>query len=199
MKQRDVDVLEEDLVYDGFFQIKTFRLRHTLFAGGWSETIRRELFLRDPAVGVLLYDPWRDELVLVEQFRIGLLPSGQEPWIVELVAGIVEPGESVRAVGTREALEETGCPVDRLEPIADYFTSPGGSCERFHLFCGRVRAEGAGGIFGLPHEGEDIRALVLSFERAMALLAAREIDNAHTLIALQWLQSNRQRLREAWT
>ena len=143
MKQRDVDVLEEDLVYDGFFQIKTFRLRHTLFAGGWSETIRRELFLRDPAVGVLLYDPWRDELVLVEQFRIGLLPSGQEPWIVELVAGIVEPGESVRAVATREALEETGCPVDRLEPIADYFTSPGGSCERFHLFCGRVRAEGA--------------------------------------------------------
>lgn len=199
MGDREVQVLAEDLVYDGFFQLKTYRLRHTLFAGGWSAPLSRELFLREPAVGVLLYDPWRDEVVLVEQFRIGLLPSGREPWIIELVAGIVEPGESPREVAQRESLEETGCPVDQLELIADYFTSPGGSCEQFYLYCGRVRADGAGGIFGLPHEGEDIRALVLSFERAIALLAEGRINNAHTLIALQWLQLHRERLRESWS
>lgn len=198
MTERDYQVLDEELSFDGFFRIKTLNLRHTLFAGGWSSPLRRELFMRDSCVGVLLYDPDRDELVLVEQFRVGLLPSGRDPWVLELVAGIIEPGESAQQVARRESVEESGCVISELLTIAEYFSSPGGSSEFFHLYCGRVKSEGAGGIYGLAHEGEDIKAQVFSFDDAMALVAKGKINNAHTLIALQWLQLNKRDVQRQW-
>jgi ADP-ribose pyrophosphatase len=198
MPQRDYQVIEEELSFDGFFRIKTLNLRHTLFAGGWSPPLRRELFLRDACVGVLLYDPDRDELVLVEQFRVGLLPSGRDPWVLELVAGIIEPGESAEQVARRESVEESDCTISELLTIAEYFSSPGGSSEFFHLYCGRVSSDGAGGIYGLAHEGEDIRAQVFGFDDAMALMASGKINNAHTMIALQWLQLNKRDVQRQW-
>lgn len=198
MPERDYQVLDEELSFDGFFRIKTLNLRHTLFAGGWSSPLRRELFMRDECVGVLLYDPDRDELVLVEQFRVGLLPSGRDPWVLELVAGIIEAGESAQQVARRESVEESGCAISELLTIAEYFSSPGGSSEFFHLYCGRVNSEGAGGIYGLAHEGEDIRAQVFSFDDVMALMASGKINNAHTLIALQWLQLNKRDVQRQW-
>jgi len=198
MPKRDYQVLHEELSFDGFFRIKTLNLRHTLFAGGWSPPLRRELFERDTCVGVLLYDPDRDELVLVEQFRVGLLPSGNDPWVLELVAGIIEPGETAQQVARRESLEESGCVISELLTIAEYFSSPGGSSEFFHLYCGRVNSDGAGGIYGLENEGEDIRAHVFSVDDAMALMASGKINNAHTLIALQWLQLNKRDVQRQW-
>lgn len=201
---QDVEIIEDRIAYEGFFTIRQLKLRHRLFAGGWGTPLSRELFQRRDAVGVLLYDPVQDAVALVEQFRIGALRrrtghgEAPGPWLLELVAGLIDSDETPLEVGRREAVEEAGCEIAELEPICNYFSSPGGSNEFFYLYCGRCDLTRAGGIHGLAEEGEDIRVHVLPVERAFALLADNGIGNAHTLIALLWLQSHRQRLREQW-
>ncbi len=192
---RDVEVGEQKIAFNGFFRLETLKLRHRLFAGGWGGWLRREVFIRRPAVGVLLIDRARRELVLVEQFRPGALLAGESPWLLEIVAGIVEPGETPEDVARREALEEAGCAVGELIPICDYLSSPGGSSERLILFCAEVEAPASGGIFGLEEEGEDIRLHVIGWDQAYQLLADGEINNAAAVIALQWLQLNEDRFQ----
>ena len=196
--QQDVEVLEERAAFRGFFEVREYRLCHRLFGGGWGKIITRELFVRGSAVGVLLFDPWRDEVLLVEQFRAGALPWSRSPWMVELVAGIVERGESPEEVAQREAKEEANLTADRLEFVANYFSSPGGSDEYLHLYCGRVDLTHAGGVFGLAEEGEDIRAFTLPTAELFERLDRHEIDNAHTLIAVQWLRHHHARLCKEW-
>ena len=198
----DVKVTHRSTGYRGFFSIDTIRLRHRLYAGGWSEEFERELFARDPAAGVLLYDPDRDEVVLVEQFRVGLLPDaesdGISPWALEIVAGIIDAGENAEELAYREAREEAGCTITDLIRITDYYNSPGGSTERISLYCGRVDASAAGGIHGLPEENEDIRVHVLSSQDAWAALQAGRMNNAMAIIAMQWLMMNLQSVRQRW-
>lgn len=202
MKQldlNDVQLLESKVAYQGFFQIKTLTLKHRLFAGGWSPSISRELFERGDAVGVLLYDPERDQVALVEQFRIGSYMRNDNPWMLELVAGIIEEGESPQQVAERESIEEADCTLEALEPIAGYYSSPGGTSEYFTLFCGKVNMDGVGGIHGLEEESEDIRVHVFSLADALLKLQEGVINNAHTIIALQWLQLNRSWIVEKWS
>ncbi|RDE24080.1 ADP-ribose diphosphatase [Motiliproteus coralliicola] len=194
----DIELLQTERVYDGFFKLDRVQLRHRLFDGGWSDPLTRELFVRDDAVCLLPYDPVRDQVLLIEQFRVGALQDPSSPWLLELVAGIVEPGETVEQVALREAEEEAGLSVQRLEPICCYHVSPGGSQEQIHLLCGQIDSRDQGGIFGLAHEGEDIRALVVSRKEAFAAVTEGRINNAATLIALQWLQMNHQRLQQLW-
>lgn len=194
---RDVEVLTEEAVHDGFFPVRRLRLRHRLFAGGWSRPLQRELILRRDAVGLLPYDPVRDCVVLVEQFRVGALRDPESPWLLELVAGLVEPNETLEAVALREAQEEAGLQVMALERIAAYYSSPGGSSERFTAFCGRVDA-GQGGLFGLAEEGEDIRSQVIPVAELDAWLDQGRIRNVHTFAAVQWLLRHCERLRRQW-
>ncbi len=189
-----LEILHREVVFQGFFRMERLQLRHGLFAGGMSPPLTRELFERGTAAAVLLYDPRRDEVVLVEQFRIGALEAPRGPWLVEVVAGIVEPGETPEGVVRREAVEEAGCTVRALHPICNYLVSPGGTSERIALFCGEVDAEGVGGLHGLAHEGEDIRVLPVPRAHALAWLEEGVIDNASTVIALQWLELHRPRL-----
>ncbi len=194
-----VDPLAKRTVYNGYFRIDRYRLRHKRFAGGWSEEITREVFERGHAAVVLPYDPQRDAVVLIEQFRIGAYAAGLDPWLIETVAGVIEPGEAPERVARREAEEEAGCAVTALEPIGRILPSPGGCSEILSLFCGRVDAAGPGGVYGLAQEQEDIRAFTLSREAALERLAKGEILNAHTVIVLQWLALNHRRLRRIWT
>ncbi len=157
------------------------------------------MFERGHATVVLPYDPARDAVVLIEQFRIGAYAAGIGPWLIEPVAGIVEAGETPEAVARREAIEEAGCELAELEPIATVMPSPGGCSEILHLFCGRVDSEGVGGIHGLEHEHEDIRAFVLPLDDALKRMAMSEYNNASTVITLQWLALNRRRLKKMWS
>ena len=194
----DYRILTHEVAYQGFFRIERFRLRHQLFAGGWTEELIRELFERGHAAAVLPYDPALDELVLVEQFRIGALQAPGGPWLLEIVAGIIDPGEQPEQVVRREAVEETGLTLGETEFICDYLVSPGGTSERIALFCGRVDASDAGGIHGLEAEGEDIRVSRVSYEQATEMLASGRLNSASAIIAMQWLMLNRTRLREQW-
>mgnify|MGYP002177115025 FL=1 len=158
----------------------------------------RELILRPRAVGVLLFDPAQQQVVLVRQIRVGMLDEGQNPWLLELVAGMVESGEEPIEVAARESLEEANTKPQDLLQICEYYNSPGISNERITLFCGRVDSTQAGGIFGLDAEHEDIEVVVLSLADALAKVASGEINNAMSIIALQWLQLNQPMLEESW-
>lgn len=196
--RRDVEVLARETVFQGYFRVDRYTLRHRLFAGGWSRPIRRELFERGHAAAVLPYDPQRDRVLLIEQFRIGPYAHGGSPWQIEIVAGILHDGESPAELARREALEEAGCVLSsELLPVAAYYMSPGAVSEHMTLFCALTDLADAGGIHGLEDEDEDIRVHVPSFDEAMAWLAAGRIQNSPAIIALQWLALHRSRLRVA--
>lgn len=195
--RQDVRVLEQANLYEGFFKMDRLRLSHRLYQGGWSEPVERELFIRSDAVNVLLYDPWRDCVALVEQFRIGALAE-DSPWMLEPVAGIVEAGETPEGVAIREAEEEAGAKILALEPIHHYHVSPGGSQEKVHLFCGKVDSTGLGGYHGLAEENEDICLQVMSREEALQAMSEGLTNNAAALLSLQWLQMNWAKLQEEW-
>ncbi|HXU58274.1 MAG TPA: ADP-ribose diphosphatase [Verrucomicrobiae bacterium] len=195
---KDIEILDKSEQYKGYFRINRYRLRHRLYAGGWSGELQRELFERGHAVGVLPYDPAADSVVLIEQFRIGALVAGMGPWLTEVVAGIIEEGEAPEEVARRETREEAGIEVMDLMPICRYLVSPGGSSESVILFCGRVDSRGAGGIHGLAAEHEDIKVDVVPYAEAMRRLEEGDFTNAISIIALQWLALHRGRVRAAW-
>jgi ADP-ribose pyrophosphatase len=194
-----VEILDKTVCYNGFFRLERYRLRHRLFSGAWSRVLTRELFERGHAAAVLPYDPALDVVVLVEQFRIGAIAAPGSPWLLEIVAGVIDhAGERPEDVVRREAVEEANCQIQELIHIYDYFVSPGGTSERISLFCGKVDAAGAGGLYGLAAEEEDIRVIVVSFAEAIEQLQAGKINSAAPIMALQWLQLNHDQLRARW-
>jgi ADP-ribose pyrophosphatase len=195
---RRIEVLEREVVFDGFFKLVRYRLRHGLFKGGLSPILERELFDRGHAAVVLPYDPEREAVVLVEQFRLGALEPGGDPWLLEPVAGIIEPGETPAEVALREAREEAGLELLELVPVGSYFPSPGASSEICVAYVARVDARGAGGLFGLVDHGEDVRAHVVPLATALAWLEDGGLRVASTLITLQWLALHRAELRARW-
>ncbi|WP_353979367.1 NUDIX domain-containing protein [Salinicola endophyticus] len=191
----DVERVETELIYDGFFALEKRRLRHRLFNGGWSETVDREVHVRRDAVGVLLYDPALDRVVLVEQIRAGALDDARSPWKLEPVAGLVEAGESPAEVARREAQEEAGCEIDELIELHRYYPSPGACTEQVTMFCGLIDSSGLGGVHGLDTEHEDILVHVMPFPEAWDRLMAGDLDNAMALIGFHWLARERAGLR----
>lgn len=194
----NLEIIEKTVCYKGFFSIARLRLRHRKYDGEWSDVLTREIFERGHAVAVLPYDPVRDEVVLIEQFRVGALDFPASPWLIEIVAGIIDEGESAEGVAHREMAEEAGCVIEQLEHVCDYLVSPGGTTESTVLYCGRVDTTEAGGVHGLADEGEDIKVSVVTFEEAVALLNSGRINSASPIIALQWLILNRNRLQREW-
>ena len=196
--KNDVEIIARETLYSGFFSMELYRFRHRLFNGEMSGEIRREIFERGHAAVLLPFDPVRDEVVLVEQIRIAAYDVSASPWLLEMVAGMIEEGESVEDVARREALEEAGLVVGRTKPVLSYLASPGGTSERLSIMVGEVDATTAEGIHGLADENEDIRVHVVSREQAYQWVEEGKIDNAASVIALQWLQLHYQTLRNEW-
>ncbi len=199
MVNKKIEILDQQVCYDGFFRLDRYQLRHELFAGGMSPPLMRELFKRDHAVAALLYDARLDRVVLVEQFRIGALDRAEGAWMLETVAGIVETGESFEEVVQREAVEEAGCQVGELIKLYDFYPAPGGSSERIALYLASTDASQAGGIHGLDHEGEDIKVHVMSLETALKAIETGQVDSSYTIMALQWLAMNRATVQQQWS
>ena len=199
MTREDVEVIDDLTVYDGIFRVRRYRLRHRRFDGGWTGVLTREVFERGLAVAVLPYDPVRDIVVMIEQFRVGAFAAGRPAWMTEIVAGIVEAGEAEEAVAHRELAEESGLTALDLRPIATFMPSPGALVESVSVYCARVDSTHAGGLHGVADEGEDIRVRRVPAAEALAELDAGHVDNAITLVALQWLARHRERLRADWS
>jgi ADP-ribose pyrophosphatase len=196
--KKQFEILGKEVVYPGFFRMEKYRLKHTLFAGGWSAEISRELFMRGNCVAVLLYDPHADKVVLIEQFRAGAISQPDKAWLMEIVAGAIEEGETAEQVAYRESIEEAGCEIQELMVINEFYTTPGGSSEKITLFCGKIDCTRVGGIHGLDDEEEDILARAVHFDEAYEMLENRKIESAIPIIAIQWLALNRQQLKQKW-
>lgn len=198
-QDKEYKIIAKETVFQGFFKLEKYRVKHTLFAGGWSPELDRELFSRGRCVAVLLYDPEADAIVLIEQFRIGAIFQAATPWLLEIVAGAIEEGETAEQVAYRETMEETGCQIQALMKINEFYTTPGGVGESITLFCGKVDASKAAGIHGEQHEGEDILVSTASFEEAYKMVEQGKIDSAISIIAIQWLALNRQCVQQQWS
>ena len=194
----DYQILERKRVFQGYFAIDQLTIKHRLFDGSWSNEIQRELFERGSVAAVLLYDPNLQKVLLLEQFRVGALASEKSPWMFEIVAGIIEHGESVQDVAIREAEEEAGQKISDLIEIGSYFATPGGSSERLTLYCARIDASDAEGIYGLKAEDEDIRVFTMDLEEVKKALDEGVFENATSLIALQWLLLNCEKVHKIW-
>lgn len=195
--RNDVDIKRVTRAYDGFLKIDVLELKHKLFAGGWSQVFTRELLERGHAVAVLPYDPVREEFVFIEQFRVGALATSDEPWLLEIVAGVIDPGETAEDVAHREAQEEAGIEIKHLVKLIDYLPSPGGTSERIYLYLGIVNSEEAGGVHGLEYENEDIRVKCLSVDETMELLQNGAFQNSATIIGLQQFYLFKEQLLES--
>jgi len=192
-----VEIQKRETVYQGYFHLDRYHLRHQRHNGDWTEVFTREVFERGHAAGVLLYDPVQDKVALIEQYRVGAQAAGWEPWLYEVVAGIIDEGETPEIVARREAVEEAGCPLSDLIPIIHYLVTPGGSSESVALYCALVDSSNLGGTHGLEAEHEDIQVHVMSSDEAIGLLSNPRAANSMLIISLQWLALNRDRLRAA--
>ncbi|WP_112312369.1 NUDIX domain-containing protein [Pseudogemmobacter bohemicus] len=188
-----------DHPFRGFFAVAQARLRHRQFAGGMSGPLLREAFVATDAVTLLPYDPRRDHVLLVEQFRMGPWIRGEaRPWLIEAVAGRIDAGETPEEAARREAQEEAGISVGALFHVADYYPSPGAHTEYIWSLVGLSDLpEDSSGLFGLAAEGEDIRTHVISFDAAMAWMGEGRLANAPLILSLLWLARERPALRRA--
>jgi ADP-ribose pyrophosphatase len=198
LPKEKAELVRKETAFQGYFKVVRYFFRHTLHNGGISGEISREVFERGQAGAVLLYDPGRDEVVLIRQFRAGAYAAGHHPFTWELVAGIIEEGETPEVMIRREVVEEAGLTVGELELVQNIMLTPGACSESCHVFVGRVDSSKAGGVFGLESEGEDILVKVLPFSEAYALVERNEVDNAVGVIGLQWLALHREELRKRW-
>lgn len=196
--KNDIELVKREVMYQGIFRLVRLHLRHRTFDGGWSDTFMREILERKSATAILPYDPITDQVVLIEQFRAGALANSQGPWLLEIVAGIYDGDDKPSDVAIREADEEAGCKILAIHPICEYFVSPGGATEKLSLFIGHIDASNAGGIHGLPEENEDIRAFTVSANEAFKMVHEGKIKTSPAIIALQWLQINREWLKQLW-
>lgn len=197
-RTRDVQPVAVETVFTGHFRVDRHTLSHRRYDGTWTSRITREVFERGHAAAVLPYDPMRDNVVLIEQFRIGPYARGDAPWQLEIIAGIIQPGETPQQVAHREAQEEAGCTLRDLVPVAAYYMSPGAVSEHLTLYVGHADTEHVGGTHGLIEEDEDIRVLVLPFARALEAVYAGDIANSPALVALLWLALERPKLQARW-
>lgn len=193
----DVEVVEKTRKYQGFFALDEYKFRHKLYRGGFSDVLTREVFERGDAVAILPYDLATDSIVLIEQFRPGALRSEHGPWQLELIAGMFGTNEQPIEVAIREAKEEANLVIlpNNVTKVMNYLSSSGGMSECIHLYCASVDSSNLSGVYGLEEEGEDILVHVVARKQALALLESGKITNAATIIALQWLQLNIDKLK----
>lgn len=185
---RKFKIIEKSVVYKGFFTMLKYRVQHSLFNGGESQVYTRELLERGHAVAVFLYDPERDEVVLIEQFRVGAVES-DNPWVVELVAGMVEAGETPEDVARREAEEECGARIANLTFIAEFYGSVGGCSEKTTLFYAQIDSRSVEGVHGLASENEDIKVIKLSSAEFLAKLESNGFKTGSLVAAGFWFKS----------
>lgn len=193
-----IELGKSERLYDGFMKLDKVSFNHQLFNGGLALNVEREILKRDDAVGVLLFDPVKDAFVMIEQLRIGAYDDVNSPWLLEIVAGMVEPGECFEEVARRESLEEATCDILKLTPIQEYWVSPGGSTEKVMLYLGLVDSSNLAQYAGLEEENEDIKIHKIPKVEMLELLQQGKVNNAMAIIALQWFVINESDLKLSW-
>ncbi|MEO1293286.1 MAG: NUDIX domain-containing protein, partial [Pseudomonadota bacterium] len=196
----DVEEIETVEIYREYFTMQDRTVRFSTYDGGRSAPVKRGVFISGEAVTVLPYDAARDEVLLIEQWRVGPWVYGDaNPWAIEVIAGRLEGDTHPERTARREAREEAGVEIAEMEHAAGYYTTPGIGCEYLTSYVGRADLSAAGGVHGLEEEGENIRVITLGFWDAMEALARGDVNTAPAVLSLLWLARNRERLRLLWS
>lgn len=199
MADKKYDLIHREALFQGYYRVDRFHIRQQFDDGTWSDVFSREVFDGNKnAAVVLLFDPQHDKVVMIEQFRPGPMSKGDEPFMIEAVAGVIDPGETPEITARREAMEEAGCEVTDLQKVFAYYPCPGCLGEFVTIFVGRTKAPEEGGICGLAEEGEHIRVLVLEAMKAISLLYEGKLRDAASIIAMQWFALHHTELRSRW-
>ena len=183
-------IINKKNIHKGFFEMNEVTLKYKKIDGSWTNNIKRELFGGAQVSAVLPYDPIKKEIVLIQQFRPGTISKNINNFLYEIVAGIIDKGESAETTAKRECIEETGCEIKNILPIQGYFPAPGSSESFYHLFLGEIEAFEGSRSMGLESENEDILVKCYNFSKVKQMLQNKEIVNGITLIALQWFFLN---------
>ncbi|MCK4081527.1 MULTISPECIES: NUDIX domain-containing protein [Acinetobacter] len=187
----DVKIEARESVYQGFIQVEKVALRHRLFGENtYTPVLQRELIHRPEAAGVLIYNDEQQKFALIEQFRIGAVDDHESPWQLEVIAGVLDAGESAEQCLYRESLEESGCEIHTLQHLFSFYPSAGACSELFHLYTAQAKLDLNGGIFGMPDEGENIRLHILDYQDIDQLFQQNRLCNAPVIMALQWLRQH---------
>ena len=195
-----VEIQGELSLHEGFRSLVevSFRLPQSRTRDGRAYEARREILRVDTVAGVLPYDPERDELVLIRQFRLAAHEATGLGDMVEIVAGYVEDGEDPADAARREVREEAGVEVLDLVPMLRFVPSPGVSTEQGVLWCARVRIGTLDEITGAEGENELVRPFAVPAETALAALRTGRLHNGYLILALHWFALNRDELRRRW-
>ncbi len=186
--KKDLEILSVEKKYQGFFTVNLFTLKHRLFNGQWSQPIQRELLDRGNASAVLAVDVKTSEVILTQQFRIGAHQT-KHPWVLDVIAGMVETGESFEDVAIREALEEVGGLVNIEQKIASYYNSAGACSEMTTLYFGSIDSSALPDFGGCADENEDIKVVKMKFDKFFEFMKTDEIMTSSLVIAGLWLKS----------
>jgi len=195
---RKVEILGQEWLSQQFMKLARFTLKHERYDGSMAGPMTREIVVRPPAVGVVPYDPTTDQIILIEQFRIAAHLCGLPAWQREIIAGISDREETLEDLARREAMEEANCKVTDLVEMIRFLPTPGMSNEVFVAFLGRMAPGAVTGVHGLANEHEDIRSTLFHLDQIPEILANGHTGNGPLLIALQWMQINRDRIRKLW-
>ena len=195
----DVRVEDVSVAHSGFFRLEEHKLKFRRYDGSFSNTVGRTAFLGGDAVTVLPYDPVRDRVLLIEQFRVGPYARGdQQPWGLEPVAGRIDAGEDAASCALRELREEAGLESIALHSVASYYPTPGAFSEYVYSFVAIANLpDDAAKIGGVEDEAEDILGKIFTFEDALMLVESGKANNSPLIISMQWLRVNRERLMSA--
>lgn len=191
---REWEIESRELIHKGFYRIEKIKFKHDLFEGGQSDMVDREQFVRGNVVAVLAHDPKLDKVALVEQFRIGARNRPGHPWLIEVIAGMIEAGEQPHDVAVREAYEEAGIKLENVKQVMHYLASPGSTSEEIFLFYAHADLSDAKGVFGLDEETEDILLHVVDADEAIGMMDEGIVCNALSIVALQWFRHYRSTL-----
>ena len=184
-------------LYKGFFGMDLYTVSYEGFDGTIVGPMSREIFERGDAAALVPYDPVRDEVILIEQFRPGAIRKDQNPWLLEVVAGIVDEKDGSNTLNTvlREVREEAGVECTDAVFATRFFTTPGGSTESIDLYIGKVDASKAGGVHGLASEHENIRVFAVPFPEIMKMLDNGDFCNAIVIVGIQYLALHKDEIR----
>ncbi|MFC3167654.1 NUDIX domain-containing protein [Paracoccus fontiphilus] len=194
---QDVQIVGQEEAYSGFFAVKVSQLRHRTHDGGMTPTVRREVLASGDAVVLLPWDPVRDRVLLIEQFRTApLLRHDPQPWLLETVAGRIDAGETVEEAARREAREEANLSVTRMFPAIHHYPSPGVLGEYLYLYVGIADLpDGVEGVHGLESEAEDIRGHLVDRADLTRMAMEGQLTNGPLAMIALWLDRRHEAIR----
>ena len=185
-KELKAVIHSRECLHEGFLSVYRYKFDVEEHGGGITR-ISREMMERGNAVAILGHDPGRDQVVLGNEFRPGVMLAGDYPFRDNLIAGSIDENETALEAAAREMREETGLLLnDSVLVHSGAYVSSGGTSEKISIVYGTVDTAHAGGVHGNREENEDILTVVVPAKVFIERVRSGDINDLKTLVAGYW-------------